>query len=571
MTSAYDIARRNAGLHERRDETALRDYLYNGGRSLSPATRAWCADFVNASLSKAGHAGTGSGLARSFLNYGQKVDKPEVGDIVVLTRGDPKSWTGHVGFYEGTDPDGRIRVLGGNQSNAVTSAAYAPDRVLGYRRPGAASDGSAPTATASAPSSTAPAPPPATVAAAGPPPAAPVSSAPQVAKAEAPSFLSSLSNYGSTALKLAGMMSNQNKQPVDDEPDPPMQFVHQPIRPANVQFDAGVPYMDKMQTAMRLARADGGMIPAMGMPDTGMNVPESSDSLRAQQRQLIEGRRPAQMFPRGTPELPLPPGMDRIETERGVFHFDPLQLTSNDILRASAMGRENEILGLGPMSKDDVVGVARETGESPVAITERDRSGNEIRSSLATPSTVETQSDTILRSAAPGHSVGVEPVEDVIEQRSGGIAPAMRASGGGIGTRGIAGPLYGSTGGRADKVPATARSGSHVIPADIVSHMGQGNTNAGLQALERMFKTGPYGTSLPARRGRRGFADGGEIGADEIPVMLSDGEFVVPPEVVAELGNGDTALGHDALDAWIMDERRRAIDAIASLPPPATD
>jgi len=417
--------------------------------------------------------------------------------------------------------------------------------------------------------------------------------------AEKPSALASLSDYGASALKIANLMSGYGKSR-SEAPEQEMQFAHQPIRPANVEFNATVPYMDKARTAMRLARADGGALDGNAAPDdrgagrfavpslmpsrdtytqgmmdrlvgigrmpyadggavddTGMNVPETTDSLRAQQRQLIEGRRPAQMFPRGTPELPLPPGMDRVETERGVFHFDPIQITGEEILRASAMGRENEVLGLGPISKDDVMDIVRRTGERPVAITERDPAGSEVRASMATPSTVEMQSDDILRSAAPGHSVDVEPVEDVIGQR--GIAG--RARGGGI-----SGPLYGATGGRADKVPATARSGSHVLPADIVSHMGQGNTNAGLKALERMFKTGPYGVGMPRRR-----ADGGGVGSDEIPVMLSDGEFVVPPEVVAELGAGDVALGHDVIDAWIMDERKRAIDTIAALPPPATD
>lgn len=142
-----------------------------------------------------------------------------------------------------------------------------------------------------------------------------------------------------------------------------------------------------------------------------------------------------------------------------------------------------------------------------------------------------------------------------------------RARGGGIGFPAI-GALTGSTGGRADRVTATARSGSHVIPSDIVSHMGQGNTNAGLKALEKMFKTGPYGMALPRRR-----AEGGGIApqTSDVPVMLSDGEFVIPPEVVEEIGSGDIATGHDVIDAWIMDERQRAIETLKALPPPATD
>lgn len=53
--------------------------------------------------------------------------------------------------------------------------------------------------------------------------------------------------------------------------------------------------------------------------------------------------------------------------------------------------------------------------------------------------------------------------------------------------------------------------------------------------------------------------------------MLSDGEFVIPPEQVAEIGNGDVQAGHDIIDEWIMSERQNAIKTIAALPPPATD
>lgn len=142
----YDVASSKAGMTER--DAALRDFLYTGGQNLDPQTRAWCADFVNATLRESGLPGTNSGMARSFLNYGQPVDQPQKGDIAVFRRGDPNGPSGHVGFYEGEDPSG-IRVLGGNQGNAVSSAVYPRDALLGYRRPGAA-DGAPPTQMAAA-------------------------------------------------------------------------------------------------------------------------------------------------------------------------------------------------------------------------------------------------------------------------------------------------------------------------------------------------------------------------------------------------------------------------------------
>lgn len=134
MQQALDIAARAIGLNETDKKVALQDYMATGGMNLDPATRAWCADFVNATLSQAGMKGTGSGMARSFLEWGQEVSQPQRGDIAVFSRGDPNGPYGHVGFFEGYNPDGSIRVLGGNQGDAVSIANYSADQLLGFRR-----------------------------------------------------------------------------------------------------------------------------------------------------------------------------------------------------------------------------------------------------------------------------------------------------------------------------------------------------------------------------------------------------------------------------------------------------
>ena len=51
--------------------------------------------------------------------------------MVVLARG---ANSGHVGFLEDWD-DNRVRLLGGNQENAVTKAWFPMSRVLRYRVP----------------------------------------------------------------------------------------------------------------------------------------------------------------------------------------------------------------------------------------------------------------------------------------------------------------------------------------------------------------------------------------------------------------------------------------------------
>ena len=134
--SPFQFAETMLGMGERPNRQAIQDYLKTGGANLDPATTAWCAAFVNASLGQAGMKGTGSNMARSFLNYGQPVNEPQQGDLAIFTRGDPNGPFGHVGFFAGYNPDGTIKVLGGNQGDAVSYASYSKDRLLGFRRPG---------------------------------------------------------------------------------------------------------------------------------------------------------------------------------------------------------------------------------------------------------------------------------------------------------------------------------------------------------------------------------------------------------------------------------------------------
>jgi uncharacterized protein (TIGR02594 family) len=95
---------------------------------------AWCSSFVNWCLAQAGVAGTGSALARSWLEWGHALEKPLPGCIVVLFRGDPHGWRGHVGFFVRAD-DRFIHLLGGNQLQQVREHFYPLESVLGYRWP----------------------------------------------------------------------------------------------------------------------------------------------------------------------------------------------------------------------------------------------------------------------------------------------------------------------------------------------------------------------------------------------------------------------------------------------------
>jgi hypothetical protein len=144
-----------------------------------------------------------------------------------------------------------------------------------------------------------------------------------------------------------------------------------------------------------------------------------------------------------------------------------------------------------------------------------------------------------------------------------------RAAGGALPRGGTSGFLHGATSGRSDAILTEAPAGSHVIPADVVSGLGEGNSLAGAKVLNRIFNT-PYGVKAPSA-GRKTMgpprASGGGIG-EGMPVALSDGEWVVEPDQVAVAGGGDLDRGHKVIDDFIINVREMVIDRMKKLPGP---
>ena len=90
---------------------------------------AWCSAFVNWCCKEAGKPYSGKANAKSWLNIGKEVDKPDLGDICIFWRENINSWKGHVGFYVNEDEHG-IYLLGGNQSNRVCILKYSKHQLL---------------------------------------------------------------------------------------------------------------------------------------------------------------------------------------------------------------------------------------------------------------------------------------------------------------------------------------------------------------------------------------------------------------------------------------------------------
>lgn len=173
------------------------------------------------------------------------------------------------------------------------------------------------------------------------------------------------------------------------------------------------------------------------------------------------------------------------------------------------------------------------------------------------------------------------------------------------------GLLHGTTPGQADAIKTTAPAGGFVVPAEVVAHLGQGNTLAGSRVMQSILDTGPGGMPLQHHGGGRGpprppelprseqqeFKRGGapmlhgrKIGPDQFethldhpvvpvfpakargggekvehgktPVDLSDGEFFVSPHHVTAWGGGDHDSGIRIWNKWTW---RKHLEHLESL------
>lgn len=136
----------------------------------------------------------------------------------------------------------------------------------------------------------------------------------------------------------------------------------------------------------------------------------------------------------------------------------------------------------------------------------------------------------------------------------GGAGMAMSGFGGGFAH---GGPIGGQGGGQEDNIPMDADVGGFVIPADVVGHLGDGNSVEGARKLDESF-------------GRIGYAKGGSVGKGQskTPINISAGEYYIPADGVAQVGGGDPKAGKRKLTGLISKVRKHK-KASSDLPPKA--
>jgi len=135
------------------------------------------------------------------------------------------------------------------------------------------------------------------------------------------------------------------------------------------------------------------------------------------------------------------------------------------------------------------------------------------------------------------------------------------------------GPIHSPVAGRTDHLPMHVPSGSYVIPADIISAMGEGNTMAGFKVANTIFSKIPNMSGLPGADAGLGLphkADGGAL-EPPVPIVAAGGEYVIAPDDVVNVGGGDLDHGHQILDSFVRKMRAKTVETLKKLPGPKKD
>lgn len=213
-----------------------------------------------------------------------------------------------------------------------------------------------------------------------------------------------------------------------DSPTPPAQTeVVQPAQPVDAAASAAL----NPNTPSVNIVAPGGDKPIPAAPAVSVTapavdkaVPESPDTLKAQQAELVAGQRPAMVFKGGDNLLPVPEGMKQTKFQGDIYQYDPNKVKYRELLAAVKNNTIGELLGLGPVTKDEAV-AGVQAGATPVAVTERAPDGTELKAAAGTDQTAPTQIAALESGKAPGSNIQVERPEDVVAQRQAAQAPSL--------------------------------------------------------------------------------------------------------------------------------------------------
>lgn len=318
--------------------------------------------------------------------------------------------------------------------------------------------------------------------------------------------------------------------------------------------------MDIARRALPMGRyASPATAAGMVMAPTPLNMGEE-EALKA--RRVKEGMMNMPIYP----EMPMPRTMDRGEIDPSILpNIDRNAYTGVQLDRErdpnlqgwrQTQTAENSDLVLNPSAvypqKSQGVGGARPAARPAPVPTPRPESGiwNDSRIIRSNDGGPESPLD-FIRNAPLYKAREADLAAGNAPYAAGGYAK------GGDTGKVHHGPIPSPVAGRTDHLPMHVSSGSYVLPADIVSALGEGNTMNGFKIVDDM-------NAQHRDDGR--FANGGTV-----PIIAAGGEYVIPPHVVAGVGKGSLDTGHKVLDEFVKHVRAKTIKTLQKLPGPKKD
>lgn len=139
-------------------------------------------------------------------------------------------------------------------------------------------------------------------------------------------------------------------------------------------------------------------------------VPESANTLKTQQDEMISGKRSAMLFTNGEEQIPLPEGFKSVKTTAGVFQYDPKKFTVSQIKKAVKDEKIGDILDYGISKKPDI-------NKPQIAIVRRDKNGNEIESILTDKENLKNVISKQQSRLEEGQIISTEEPEKVVGER----------------------------------------------------------------------------------------------------------------------------------------------------------
>ena len=133
------------------------------------------------------------------------------------------------------------------------------------------------------------------------------------------------------------------------------------------------------------------------------------------------------------------------------------------------------------------------------------------------------------------------------------------------------GPLKAKIPGRTDRMPLHVHSGSYVLPADIVSGLAEGNTEAGYEVIKKMIEEAKSQGGRVGMQTKYGLTGHYHTPRAIVPVIVAGGEYILTPEEVESFGDGNLDAGHRVLDSFVKSQRKKTIKTLQKLPGPAKD